>query len=94
MLSKLDTSKWRNDVRRRDLVMLVSPRLEFVKRETIVGNLFSGDPPNHTIGPIDTGAPVTVIARTTHYNNDVNIVILPDGRTGWLFTSETSEDGT
>jgi hypothetical protein len=89
MLSKLDTSRWRSDIRKKDLIMLAAPRLEFVKSGTVVGNLFSGVSSNHTIGSVEQGTPVTVIARTTQYNNDVNIVIMADGRTGWLFTTES-----
>ena len=91
MQSKLDTTNWRRDINRKDLVMLAAPRLEFVKIETIVGNLFNGDAPNHTIGTLEQGDPVMVIARTKQYNNDINIVILPDGRTGWLFRTEREE---
>ena len=91
MRSKLDTSKWRGDIMKKDLVMLAAPRLEFVKSGTEAGNLFSGDSPNHTIDSLEQGDPVMVIARTTQYNNDINIVILPDGRTGWLFKTESEE---
>ena len=42
-------------------------------------------------GSLEQGDPVMVIARTTQYNNDINIVILPDGRTGWLFRTESEE---
>jgi len=89
MLSKLDTSKWRGDIMKKDLIMLSAPRLEFVKSGTVVGNLFNGDSPNHTIGSLEQGTPVTVIARTFQYNNEVNIVILPDGQTGWLFAADS-----
>ncbi len=91
MRSKLDTTNWRRDINRKDLVMLAAPRLEFVKSGTAAGNLFSGDSPNHTIDTLEQGDPVMVIARTTQYNNDINIVILPDGRTGWLFRTESEE---
>ncbi len=91
MQSKLDTTNWRRDINRKDLVMLAAPRLEFVKSGTAAGNLFNGDAPRHTIGTLEQGDPVMVIARTTQYNNDINIVILPDGRTGWLFRTESEE---
>jgi hypothetical protein len=89
--SKLDTSRWRQDLSRRDLVDIPEPRLEFVAASVTLGSLFNGDSPRHTICNLEEGTAVMVVAKTMQYNNFVKVVLIPDGRMGWLFSVECEE---